>query len=182
MKGKSAEADPSVPTIPDSISANCLDPAALRTAFAHVPSAVVAIGADNGFERIVMAASTFVPVSLNPPLVSFCVQNDSRTWRKLCVSAHLGISVLTTVHDNAARSLASKDGDRFVDVTTTTRTNGALLIDGCELHLDATVHNEVAAGDHTIVVLRVNSLDYAGPATRNNPLIFHGSQFRTLAL
>ncbi|WP_439956773.1 flavin reductase family protein [Nocardia fusca] len=171
-----------VSTTSDSTSVNGLNPSSLRTAFSHIPFAVVAIGADTGLERLVMAASTFVPVSLDPPLVSFCVQNESRTWRALGVLPHLGISVLTTAHDNAARTLASKHGDRFVDVTTTAHTNGALFIDGCELYLDATVDNEVAAGDHMIVVLRVNSLDCAGQAVKNHPLIFHGSRFRKLAL
>src|SRR5690606_9188880 len=48
-----------------------LSPAALREAFGHVPSGVVAIAAEVDGTRLGMAVSTFVPVSLDPPLISF---------------------------------------------------------------------------------------------------------------
>ena len=52
-----------------------LSPTTLREAFGHFPSGVIAIAAEVGGTRVGLAASTFVPVSLDPPLVSFCVQN-----------------------------------------------------------------------------------------------------------
>ena len=60
-----------------------LTPASLREAFGHFPSGVIAIAAEVDGVRVGLAASTFVPVSLDPPLVSFCVQNTSTTWPKL---------------------------------------------------------------------------------------------------
>ena len=56
-------------------SSNKLTPTSLREAFSHFPSGVVAIAAEVAGTRHGLAASTFVPVSLDPPLVSFCVQN-----------------------------------------------------------------------------------------------------------
>ena len=64
-------------------SSNKLTPTSLREAFSHFPSGVVAIAAEVAGTRHGLAASTFVPVSLDPPLVSFCVQNTSTTWPKL---------------------------------------------------------------------------------------------------
>ncbi|MGB7111837.1 MAG: flavin reductase, partial [Mycobacterium sp.] len=52
-----------------------LTPSSLREAFGHFPSGVIAIAAEIDGVREGLAASTFVPVSLDPPLVSFCVQN-----------------------------------------------------------------------------------------------------------
>ena len=71
-----------------------LNPTALREAFGHFPSGVIAIAAELAGERLGMAAGTFVPVSLDPPLVSFCVQNTSETWPKLEKLPALGISVI----------------------------------------------------------------------------------------
>ena len=90
-----------------------LTPTSLREAFGHFPSGVVAIAAEINGVREGLAASTFVPVSLDPPLVSFCVQNISTTWPKLKGLPMLGISVLGEAHDEAARALAAKTGDRF---------------------------------------------------------------------
>ncbi len=90
-----------------------LSPAALRDAFGHFPSGVIAVAAEVDGSRVGLAASTFVPVSLDPPLVSFCVQNTSETWPRLEKLPALGISLLHEGHDSAARTLAAKTGDRF---------------------------------------------------------------------
>lgn len=153
-----------------------LDGAALRRAFAHVPSGVVAICADTGTERLGMAASTFVPVSLDPPLVAFCVQNTSTTWPKLAARPRLGISVLNS--DGAARVLAAKDGDRFAGIDTETRDGGALFVAGCSVRMDVSIEQQVPAGDHAIVVLRVHELHFDDSGTE--PIVFHRSVFRRL--
>ena len=152
------------------------DGAALRRAFAHVPSGVVAICADTGSERLGMAASTFVPVSLDPPLVAFCVQNTSTTWPKLAARPRLGISVLNS--DGAARGLAAKDGDRFAGLDTETRDGGALFVAGCSVRMDVSIEQQVPAGDHAIVVLRVHELHCDDSGIE--PIVFHRSAFRRL--
>lgn len=158
------------------------DSAALRRAFAHVPSAVVAVCADSGSERIGMAASTFVPISLDPPLVGFCVQNTSATWPRLAQLPRLGISVLSAAHDAEVRVLAAKDGDRFAGVDTETHDGGALFVSGCSLWLDVSVEQEIPAGDHAIVVLRVNAVHCPAEADAGaDPIVFHRSGFRKLA-
>ena len=43
---------------------------------------------------------------------------------------------------------------------------------------DCTVHREIVAGDHTIVLLRLHALDDAGDSA---PLVFHRSAFASLA-
>ncbi|AWG98526.1 flavin reductase family protein [Rhodococcus ruber] len=152
------------------------DGAALRRAFAHVPSGVVAICADTGSERLGMAASTFVPVSLDPPLVAFCVQNTSTTWPRLAARPRLGISVLNS--DGAARGLAAKEGDRFAGLDTETRDGGALFVAGCSVRMDVSIEQQVPAGDHAIVVLRVHELHFDDSGTE--PIVFHRSAFRRL--
>src|SRR5271156_7082722 len=109
-------------------STNKFEPTSLREDFGHFPSGVVAIAAEVEGIRVGLAASTFVPVSLEPPLVSFCVQNTSTTWPKLKNVRALGISVLGESHDDAARTLAAKTGDRFAGLETATNSNGADFI------------------------------------------------------
>jgi flavin reductase (DIM6/NTAB) family NADH-FMN oxidoreductase RutF len=108
------------------MSSSDLSPASLREAFGCFPIGVVAIAAEVDGDKVGLAASTFVPVSLNPPLVSFCIQNSSTTWPKLKDLPALGISVLGEAHNDAARTLAAKTGDRFAGMETESRTSGAL--------------------------------------------------------
>jgi flavin reductase (DIM6/NTAB) family NADH-FMN oxidoreductase RutF len=154
-----------------------LTPTSLREAFGHFPSGVVAIAAEVDGTREGLAASTFVPVSLEPPLVSFCVQNSSTTWPKLKGVPMLGISVLGEAHDDAARTLAAKTGDRFAGLHTVSNATGAVFIQGTGLWLESSIEQMIPAGDHTIVVLRVTEVTVNAEVA---PIVFHRSIFRRL--
>jgi len=153
-----------------------LSPASLREAFGHFPTGVIAIAAEVDGVRVGLAASTFVPVSLDPPLVSFCVQNSSETWPKLKDLPSLGISVLGESHDAAARTLAAKTGDRFAGLETQSRDSGAVFVNGTSVWLESKITQEVPAGDHTIVVLQVSEITVHDVP----PIVFHRSTFRKL--
>ncbi|CAN5422852.1 flavin reductase family protein [soil metagenome] len=154
-----------------------LSPTSLREAFGHFPSGVIAIAAEVDGVRVGLAASTFVPVSLDPPLVSFCVQNSSTTWPKLKDLPLLGISLLGEAHDAAARTLAAKTGDRFAGLNTVSTDGGAVFIDGTSVWLESAIEQEVPAGDHVIVVLRVHAVTLHDEVA---PIVFHRSTFRKL--
>ena len=153
-----------------------LDPLALRRAFGAVPSSVVALAAVVDGRPVGLAASTFVPVSLDPPLVAFCVQHTSTTWPVLRDCRHIGVSVLGSGHAAAARQLAGP-GNRFAELATTPVAGGAVLLDDSVAQLECAVHQEVPAGDHLIVLLDVLAIDAAPDA---EPLVFHRSAFRIL--
>lgn len=156
-----------------------LSPTTLREAFGHFPSGVIAIAAEVDGTRVGLAASTFVPVSLEPPLVSFCVQNTSETWPKLKDLPSLGISVLGESHDEAARTLAAKTGDRFAGLQTVSRESGAVFIEGTSVWLESSIEQLVPAGDHTIVILRVCDITVHPDVA---PIVFHRSTFRRLGI
>ncbi|WP_040792488.1 flavin reductase family protein [Nocardia paucivorans] len=149
----------------------------LRRAFAHFPSGVVAVCAEVDGVRHGLAVSTFVPVSLDPPLVSFCVQNSSETWARLAPAGRLGLSILGTDHQDAARALSTRGIDRFQGLETHRGHRGAVFIDGASVWFEATVETQIPAGDHKVVILRIDRL---ATSAEVEPLVFHGSRFRRL--
>ncbi|MEU7630285.1 flavin reductase family protein [Nocardia sp. NPDC049220] len=153
------------------------DGAGLRRAFANFPSGVVAVCAELDATPYGLAVSTFVPVSLDPPLVSFCVQNSSETWPKLAAASHLGLSLLGTDQQAAARSLGTRDGDRFRDVDLYRGSGAAVFIEGASAWIEGVPEATVPAGDHAVVILRVHRIATRAGA---DPLVFHGSRFRRL--
>jgi flavin reductase (DIM6/NTAB) family NADH-FMN oxidoreductase RutF len=159
-------------------TADRMDSHVLRRTFGTFPSGVVALcgvvdGAPQG-----MVASSFVTVSLEPPLVAFCVQWTSTTWPQLEDLPRIGVSVLGEAHDAAARQLASKVGDRFADLPIEVVDDGTVFLHGAGAWLDCSTQEVFQAGDHGIVLLRVHGLTlHDGVA----PLIFAGSTFRKLA-
>jgi flavin reductase (DIM6/NTAB) family NADH-FMN oxidoreductase RutF len=156
---------------------SALDSDSLRDAFGHFPTGVVAIAAEVDGLRIGLAASTFVPVSLNPPLVAFCVQNTSTTWPKLTDRPRLGISVLGERHDGAARALAARTGDRFAGLTTVTSVHGAVFIEETSVWVEGAIERSISVGDHTMVILRVTDVSIRSGTA---PIVFHRSTFRRL--
>lgn len=154
------------------------DTKSLRRAYGCFPSGVTAVCGMLDGAPVGMVASSFTSVSLDPPLVSICVQDTSRTWPRLRRCTRLGVSVLAADHDATVRKLASKEGDRFAGVAWDVADGGAVLLHGATAWLGCSVQAELPAGDHTIVLLRIHGLRAQPEAT---PLVFHGSRFRTLA-
>ncbi|MFD3487638.1 flavin reductase family protein [Streptomyces sp. NPDC058665] len=150
----------------------------LRRAFGCFPSGIAAVCAYREGEPIGLAASSFTTVSMQPPLVSVCLQQTSTTWPKLRKQTRLGLSVLAEGQDEICSRLAAKGGDRFADVSWFASDDGAVFVDGATLWLDCTIHAEVPCGDHDIVLLRVHGLNAAPDMS---PLVFHASRFRRLA-
>jgi flavin reductase (DIM6/NTAB) family NADH-FMN oxidoreductase RutF len=153
------------------------DPNELRRAFSCFPSGIAAVCALVDGVPTGMAVASFTSVSLDPPLASICIDHSSSTWPKLRKSSRIGVSILSEGHERACRQLSSKQGDRFAQLDVAATAEGALMLIGATAWLDCSIDTEVQAGDHSIIVLRVESLD-AHPAAA--PLVFHGSRFHRL--
>ncbi|WP_199286811.1 flavin reductase family protein [Nocardioides houyundeii] len=158
-------------------AAFALDPRALRDVFGAFPSGVVAVAGRVGGQLIGLAASSFTSVSLDPPLVSFSVARTSNTWPALREAGQLGISVLADHHDVLCRQLAGPADRRFDDLALRTSPGGAVLLEEAVATLTCSLHAEIEAGDHTIVLLAVHEVR-AEP--ERAPLVFHRSGFKRL--
>lgn len=155
-----------------------LDPTRLREAFGIFPSGVVAVAADVDGERVGLAASSFTSVSLEPALVSFSVANTSKTWPTLRRAGRLGVTILADHHGEVCRRLAGPVEHRFDDVPVTATDDGAVTLDEGLARFDCSVHEEVEAGDHTIVILELHAVEHSDTSL---PLVFHRSAFGRLA-
>ncbi len=154
-----------------------LDPRRLRDAFGIFPSGVVAVAAEVEGALVGLAASSFTSVSVDPPLVSFSIRTESRTWPDLRRAARLGVTILADHHGPLARQLAGDPAHRFDDVPVLLGEGGALTLADGLAQFGTSVHREVEAGDHTIVLLRLHEVRQDDTAM---PLVFHRSTFDSL--
>ncbi|WP_206053788.1 flavin reductase family protein [Nocardioides iriomotensis] len=155
-----------------------LDPQRLREAFGVFPTGVVAVAAQVDGELVGLAASSFTSVSLDPALVSFSIANTSKTWPALRTSARLGLTVLADHHHDVCRQLAGPVETRFDGLAVSTSEDGAVTLDDGLVRYDCSIHDEVVAGDHTIVLLQLHAVEHADTSL---PLVFHRSGFGRLA-
>ncbi|MGZ4663652.1 MAG: flavin reductase family protein [Frankiaceae bacterium] len=155
-----------------------LDAQTLKAAFGAFPSGVVAVAAQARGELTGIAASSFTSVSLDPPLVSFSIAATSKTWPLLREAGHLGVSVLADHHDAVCRQLAGPHDQRFTGLPFRSTQEGAVLLDEAVATFDCTIHQEIEAGDHLIVVLALHRVSDGGGSS---PLVFHRSGFKKLS-
>lgn len=149
----------------------------LRQAFSMYPSGVTGVCALVDGNPVGMAASSFTPVSLRPPLVSICIDEKSTTWPVLAQATRLGVSVLSAAHAELARALSARDRDRFTGARWHANDDGAMFLHGATLWLHCAVSRAITAGDHFIVLLEVLETCLFPDLS---PLIFHRSVLRAL--
>jgi 3-hydroxy-9,10-secoandrosta-1,3,5(10)-triene-9,17-dione monooxygenase reductase component len=137
--------------------------------FATGVVAVTAIDQASG-QPTGLAANSFTSVSLDPPLVAFCVARSSTTWPKLRGADRLCINVLADHQREICLQLATKGGAKFHGLTWTKSPGGQPVLDGAIAWLECSPEAEHEAGDHVIVVCRVHYLDRHHD---NGPLLFY---------
>ncbi|MFD0684554.1 flavin reductase family protein [Actinomadura fibrosa] len=149
----------------------------LRRVYGAYPTGVAVVAGLVDGRPSGIAASSFVPVSLDPPLVSVCVAHTSTTWPLLRDLPRIGISVLGAHQEHAGRRIGSRAPDRFAGIDWRATPDGSVLLDGATAWYDCSIEQQFRSGDHDIVVFRVHDLD---AATEIPPLVFHKSTFRRL--
>ena len=149
----------------------------LRRVFGRFPTGVTALCATDRGKPVGMTASAFVAISITPPLVSVCIKHGSATWRQLRGLGRIGISFLGAGHAATARQLAQRGDDRFHGLGFEATPDGAVFLTDAGAWLDCSVEQEIAAGDHDIILFRLHR---AATAEGILPLVFHSSDFHTL--
>ncbi|MEU0990961.1 flavin reductase family protein [Streptomyces sp. NPDC005953] len=148
----------------------------LRSVLGRFATGVIAVAAQDPVsgQRSGLAANSFSSVSLDPPLVSFCVAHTSTSWPALRSAGLLGISILRADQREAAARLAQRGGDKFRDLPWDRSPGGAPVLAGALAWLECAIEAEHPAGDHVIVVCRVLTLDASG---EGEPLLFFRGAF-----
>ncbi|OLT31504.1 flavin oxidoreductase [Actinomadura sp. CNU-125] len=157
-----------------------IDSARFRSVLGRFATGVVAITAvEPGTGRPAgLVANSFTSVSLDPPLVAFCVAHTSTTWPLLRDAGRLCVNILSEPQLEVCKRLAVRGGDKFAGIDWTESPGGAPLIDGALAWIECSVEREHVAGDHVIVVARVHDLDGRHDA---DPLLFYRGGYGRLA-
>ncbi len=142
-------------------------------------------GEDHG-----MTASAFSSVSLDPPLVLVCIQNDNRTFELISEARAFAINILARDQEERSNRFAGgvvdADGQwqpwpegksRFVDVPfTRAEASEAAFLTGSLANIDCTLEALYPGGDHGIFVGRIQQIALADPAG-GPPLLYFGGRY-----
>ncbi len=140
----------------------------------HAAGVVVVTAADHrpaGF-----TATSFTSVSLNPPLVSFCLNRTASSWPVVSTASHVGVHVLNEAHEGLARTFATSGIDRFAPPTRwRPGPFGVPVLEGAAAVLICRVADRVHAGDHAIVL--AEPVDGQYHDHERAPLVYHMGRY-----
>ncbi|MGS2618298.1 flavin reductase family protein [Micromonospora sp. LZ34] len=127
--------------------------------------------------RAGFTATSFTSVSLEPPLVSFCLGLASSSWPVLARADHVAVHLLGAGQREAARVFATSGIDRFAAYPRwTPGPFGVPLLDGVLARLLCRVVERVPAGDHVVAIAEPLAL---GGGEDGDPLVYHRGGYTT---
>ena len=104
-----------------------------------------------------------------PPLIAFFPDRGSSSWPKIERAGAFCVNILGAEQEDVCRRFASRAPDKFEGVPCRPADSGAPIVDGVVAWLDCSLESVTEAGDHFIVLGRVNALDVESPGL---PLLF----------
>ena len=122
-----------------------------------------------------LTASSFTSVSLSPPLVSFCVDQDASCWPRLRAATQFTVNVLTEAQSGVAARFAARGVDRFAPpIRWHAAPDGSPLLDAAAAYLCCQRYDVIPLGDHFLVVGLLTGVRHGaiGP-----PLLYHDGRY-----
>lgn len=152
-----------------------IDPKALRNAFGAFATGVTVIttrqpdGTPRGF-----TANSFTSVSLDPPLLLVCLAKTAHSADVFRKAPHFAVNILAEDQKAVSGLFASRAADKFDQCAWTPGPADVPLIDGALARFTCANHQLVDAGDHLILIGRVEAF----ATTEGQPLgYFRGNYF-----
>jgi 3-hydroxy-9,10-secoandrosta-1,3,5(10)-triene-9,17-dione monooxygenase reductase component len=132
------------------------------------PTGVTVVTATHEGRSTGMAIGSFTSVSLDPPLVAFLPAKTSGSWPTIEKSGSFCVNVMAADQGATCAQFASKAEDKFAGIEwSPAPATGSPLLSGSLAWMDCTIEAVHEAGDHWIVVGRVQAMDVdrdeAGP-------------------
>ena len=155
-----------------------MDAEALRSVMRGFPQGVVVVtAAPEGGEQRGVTVSSFMSVSLDPPLVVICVMKKAKAHRAIEVAGSFAVNILAedqgAISDHFATPNLSSE-EQFATVSHENRPGQPPLIGGCLGYLDCTVEYKLAQGDHTLFVAEVQG---GKVLSESRPLVFYSRRY-----
>ncbi len=156
---------------------NIIQPSELRTFAGNFATGVAVVttrGTDGRCYGLTMNAVT--SLSLNPPLLLICLDNESSTLRALNESNHFCLHFLAADQQPISNLFSTKAEDKFASLPYAIGEFGSPVLSGVVAAGECQVVSMYPGGDHTIVVGAVRAMSISG----GEPLLYHRGQYASL--
>ncbi|CAA7622303.1 flavin reductase family protein [Magnetospirillum sp. SS-4] len=152
-----------------------LDSRSFRKALGCFASGVTVVTAVNPAtgEPVGVTVSAFSSLSLEPPLVLFCLGNATLSLDAFRTAGHFAVNILSESQRDLSIRFASRTEDKWKGVAWESWDSGAPILANCLTSLECSTVQTMDGGDHVIFVGRVERMRHQ---EGGSPLIyFRGS-------
>ena len=156
-----------------------IDPRAFRHTVGQFATGVTVIATEAGGSIRAMTANSFTSLSLDPPLVLFCVGKTAHLSAYLGAATAFSVNILARSQQDLSTYFAGGWKQPSPPPFEFVAWDGAQRLAGCGAALACAVETIYEGGDHWIVVGRVLSL-YRSEQV-HTPLLFCAGRYRSLA-
>jgi 3-hydroxy-9,10-secoandrosta-1,3,5(10)-triene-9,17-dione monooxygenase reductase component len=151
-----------------------LDARLFRDALGRFATGVAFVTAAPDGEPDGLIVNSLASVSLEPPLVAFSPSRSSLTWSRMRRARRFGVNILGRQHEGFAVRATPAGADRFEGLDWELGHGGVPLLADALASLECEIVAEHPAGDHWIVVGRVEELRMSAST---DPLLFFAGEF-----
>lgn len=124
-------------------------------------------------------ANSFSSVSLDPPLVLFCLDRSAGCYPVFAASTHFAVNILTASQRTLSMRFAGSAPLQWNGVDHHSGPHGSPMIAGALARLECARHALHDGGDHGIFVGRVLAVETDG--SDDDPLVYYASSYRRLS-
>lgn len=128
---------------------------AYRTALGRFGTGITVVTTTTPTGPIAITANSFASVSLEPPMVLWCVAKPSERYDIFVNAQHYAIHIIAENQQDLAVHFAQSGRD-FSNADWTPDANGVPILSGCVARFDCSQAALHDAGDHTIIVGNVS--------------------------
>jgi 3-hydroxy-9,10-secoandrosta-1,3,5(10)-triene-9,17-dione monooxygenase reductase component len=157
-----------------------IDPKVFRDALSLYASGITIISGMVDGKPVGFTCQSFYSVSLEPPLISFSVMKTSTSWPVLRPAKQFAVHLLRDDQAHLSDLFAKRNEDRFSNADWTRSDRGNPIIKDTLLCLECTLYAEHEAGDHWIVLGKVDEISSATQPSA--PLVYYRGRYRKLSL
>jgi flavin reductase (DIM6/NTAB) family NADH-FMN oxidoreductase RutF len=124
--------------------------------------------------RVGVTANSFSSLSLEPPLVLWCLERTAPSRAAFDGCTHFGVNVLAADQHHLSRQFSTPTEDKFAGVATLEGPSGVPLLGGALAHFICRNVRQIELGDHVLVVGEVERYQ----TFEGEPLVFHSGFYR----
>ena len=155
------------------------DQRAFRDAMGCFASAVTVISTTTEDGKAVgTTVNSFNSVSLDPPLVLFCLGREATNYDHFMASGRFAVNILRQDQDHISNGFASDGANFFQTLEAETSSLGNPLIPDTLATFDCKIEATHDGGDHIILIGRVNELRHDPDG---DPLVYYRGRYSAVA-